>query len=75
LQPSPPPARPWPAEGTSGDRSVLVIGDLLHEGDWRRTDVYNSTRTLAGFTRHIAVALPAPRGGLWALLFGRPGCD
>jgi DNA-binding CsgD family transcriptional regulator len=60
---------------TTGDRSALVMGDLLHERDWRRTDVYNSTRTLAGFTRHIAVALPAPRGSLRALLFGRPGRD
>lgn len=59
----------------TGDHSVLIMSDLLHEREWRRTDVYHSTRTLAGFTRHIAVALPAPQGCLRALLFGRPGRD
>lgn len=57
----------------TGDQSALNVNDLLHERDWRRTDVYHSARTLAGFTRHISVALPAPAGDLRALLIGRPG--
>jgi hypothetical protein len=60
---------------TTGDRSVLVMGDLLHERDWRRADVYNSTRTLAGFPAHRGRAAGPARGGLRALLFGRPGRD
>jgi DNA-binding CsgD family transcriptional regulator len=57
----------------TGDRSALNVNDLIDERDWRKTEVYQSTRTLADFTRHIAVPLPAPRAGLRALLFGRPG--
>jgi len=58
---------------TTPDRSALIVDDLLPEREWRRTDVYHSARELAGFTRHIAVALPAPLGSIRALLFGRPG--